>query len=44
MERWEIAVLFVILIFIGVGVVLSELDLGVIARELRSIREKMDKK
>jgi hypothetical protein len=44
MNQWEIAGLFIILIVIAVGVATGVNNLDVIARELRSIREKMDQK
>jgi len=43
MNQWEVAGLFVILIVIAVGVATGVNNLNVIARELRSIRERMDK-
>jgi hypothetical protein len=44
MSQWEVAGLFVILVIIAVGIATGVNNLDVIARELRSIREKMDKK
>jgi hypothetical protein len=44
MNQWEVAGLFVILVIIAVGVATGVNNLDVIARELRGIREKMDKK
>jgi hypothetical protein len=44
MNQWEVGGLFVILIVIAVGVATGVNNLDVIARELRGIRERMDKK
>lgn len=44
MNQWDVVGLFVILIVIAAGVATCVNNLDVIARELRGIREKMDKK
>jgi hypothetical protein len=44
MNQWEFIAIFVVLLIIAVGVATGVNNLDVIARELRSIREKMDKK
>lgn len=44
MNQWEFAGLFAILIIIAVGVATGVNNLDVIVRELRGIRERMDKK
>ena len=44
MNPWEVGGLFVILIVIAAGIATGVNNLDVIARELRSIREKMDEK